>query len=63
MAEHLPRSELLGAIARIMRVTKVPLTVDIEDGYSTDPREVGAFYLFLDSNKPKQLPNRMRRST
>lgn len=32
----LPRDELLAAVRRIMRVIKVPLSVDIEDGYSDD---------------------------
>ena len=36
----LPRTELLNAIHRIARVARVPLTVDIEDGYSDDPLEV-----------------------
>ncbi|MEO7886490.1 MAG: isocitrate lyase/phosphoenolpyruvate mutase family protein, partial [Polaromonas sp.] len=37
----LPPDELLDAVARITRVLKVPLTVDMEDGYSQDPAEVG----------------------
>nr|WP_315485000.1 isocitrate lyase/phosphoenolpyruvate mutase family protein [uncultured Undibacterium sp.] len=36
----LPRQELLSAISRIMRVINIPLSVDIEDGYSTSPAEV-----------------------
>lgn len=36
----LPRAGLLGAIRRIARVARVPLSVDIEDGYSDDPAEV-----------------------
>lgn len=36
----LPREELLAAIARIMRVAKVPVTVDMEDGYSNEPAAV-----------------------
>ena len=31
-----PRDELLAAVRRIMRVIKVPLSVDMEDGYSDD---------------------------
>ncbi len=31
-----PRVELLAAVQRIMRVIKLPLSVDIEDGYSDD---------------------------
>jgi 2-methylisocitrate lyase-like PEP mutase family enzyme len=37
----LPPDELLDAVARITRVLKVPLTVDMEDGYSESPAEVG----------------------
>lgn len=37
---HLPRSETMAAISRIARVIKVPLTVDMEDGYSDDPEAV-----------------------
>ncbi|PRC94630.1 isocitrate lyase/PEP mutase family protein [Solimicrobium silvestre] len=33
----LPRQELLAAIRRIVRVLQVPLTVDLEDGYSDSP--------------------------
>lgn len=36
----LPREELLAAIERIMRVAKVPVSVDMEDGYSKDPQAV-----------------------
>ncbi|MBL8506930.1 MAG: isocitrate lyase/phosphoenolpyruvate mutase family protein [Chitinimonas sp.] len=36
----LPRHELLAAIARIQRVLTVPLSVDLEDGYSDAPNEV-----------------------
>jgi 2-methylisocitrate lyase-like PEP mutase family enzyme len=36
----LPRSELLAAIARIQRVIHIPLTVDLEDGYSEAPQAV-----------------------
>ncbi len=36
----LPRHELLSAIGRIMRVIDIPLSVDIEDGYSTSAAEV-----------------------
>jgi len=37
----LPPHELLDAVARITRVLRVPLTTDMEDGYSQDPAEVG----------------------
>ena len=36
----LPRNVLLSAVSRILRVSKLPLTVDIEDGYSRSPEEV-----------------------
>ncbi|WP_444934713.1 isocitrate lyase/PEP mutase family protein [Microbulbifer sp. JTAC008] len=36
----LPVEEHLNAIARIARVTSLPLTVDIEDGYSQNPEQV-----------------------
>ncbi|MES2938618.1 MAG: isocitrate lyase/phosphoenolpyruvate mutase family protein [Pseudomonadota bacterium] len=38
----LPRQELLGAVGRILRLARVPVTVDIEDGYSDDPADVAA---------------------
>lgn len=38
----LPRGELIAAIARIQRVIRVPLTVDLEDGYSDAPASVAA---------------------
>lgn len=43
----LPRLELLGSVERIMRVAHVPITVDIEDGYSRDPGEVAELALAL----------------
>jgi len=36
----LPPQILFAAISNILRVSKVPLTVDIEDGYSNSPNEV-----------------------
>ncbi|WP_076411924.1 isocitrate lyase/phosphoenolpyruvate mutase family protein [Shewanella sp. UCD-KL12] len=36
----LPVDALLFAVANIMRVSKLPVTVDIEDGYSDKPEEV-----------------------
>lgn len=42
----LPRQELLAAVRRIMRVLHVPLTVDVEDGYSDSPG--GAAELILE---------------
>jgi 2-methylisocitrate lyase-like PEP mutase family enzyme len=36
----LPVRELLGAVERIHRVLSVPLSVDVEDGYSDDPAAV-----------------------
>jgi 2-methylisocitrate lyase-like PEP mutase family enzyme len=38
----LPLRELLAAIARIQRVLQIPLTVDLEDGYSEEPKAVAA---------------------
>lgn len=38
----LPREELLGSLRGIVRVTSVPVTVDLEDGYSGDPQAVAA---------------------
>jgi 2-methylisocitrate lyase-like PEP mutase family enzyme len=38
----LPRNELLAAIQRIQRVLRVPLTVDLEDGYSDDAQLVAS---------------------
>jgi 2-methylisocitrate lyase-like PEP mutase family enzyme len=37
---HLPPRVLEGAVAAIRRVISVPLTVDSENGYSSDPRQV-----------------------
>jgi len=39
--DRLPRAVLAGALAEIARVVSVPLSVDIEGGYSSDPRAVG----------------------
>jgi 2-methylisocitrate lyase-like PEP mutase family enzyme len=36
----LPFDEVVAAVRRIVRVLKVPLSVDIENGYSDDPRTV-----------------------
>lgn len=36
----LPRHELLDSLRGIVRVASVPVTLDIENGYSDDPREV-----------------------
>jgi len=38
----LPRDALLAAIRRIQRVIDIPLTVDLEDGYSDAPASVAA---------------------
>ena len=38
----LPRADLLDSLQGIVRVTSVPVTVDIEDGYSDDPGDVAA---------------------
>lgn len=37
----LPQPELLSSLAAIVRVTSIPVTADIEDGYSDDPQVVG----------------------
>lgn len=37
---QLPKSELISAVKSIMRGTSLPVTVDIENGYSEDPAEV-----------------------
>lgn len=39
--DRLPRAVLANAVAEIARVVSVPLSVDIEGGYSSEPREVG----------------------
>ncbi len=41
--EHLPRAVLLETVREILRVVKVPVTVDSEEGFSSDPTEAGAF--------------------
>lgn len=38
----LPRADLLDALRGIVRVTSVPVTVDLEDGYGDDPGAVAA---------------------
>ena len=38
--EILPRDLLIDGVAAIARVTRIPLTVDVEGGYSDDPAEV-----------------------
>lgn len=43
----LPRQELIAAITRIQRVMTVPLTVDLEDGYSDSAQDVAALVLEL----------------
>lgn len=45
--ENLPVAELLAAIKRIQRVNKLPLSVDIEQGYSKDPEQVAKLVLQL----------------
>ncbi|WP_394388768.1 isocitrate lyase/PEP mutase family protein [Shewanella woodyi] len=40
--EALPLQELLDAVARIIRVSELPLSVDIEAGYSDNPSEVAS---------------------
>lgn len=40
--DHLPKEELLAAVKRILRVLNIPLSVDIETGYSNDISDVVA---------------------
>jgi 2-methylisocitrate lyase-like PEP mutase family enzyme len=46
----LPQEPLLAAVERIVRVARVPVTIDLEDGYSDDPHAVA------------QLASRVRRA-
>ncbi|MES2259750.1 MAG: isocitrate lyase/phosphoenolpyruvate mutase family protein [Pseudomonadota bacterium] len=43
----LPTELLLGTVASIARATSLPLTVDIEDGYSDDPQRVASLIAAL----------------
>lgn len=45
--DGLPADEMYSAVCRIVRVLDVPLTVDIEEGCSDDPLEVGDLILDL----------------
>lgn len=45
----LPRDILLSSISKILRVCEVPLTVDIEDGYSDSPSAVAELVADLTS--------------
>ena len=45
--QQLPVAELLAAVQRILRVISLPLTVDIEQGYSDDPMHVAKLVLQL----------------
>lgn len=45
--DHLPVANLLNTIAAIRRVIRVPLSVDIEGGYSDDPNAVAALVVQL----------------
>lgn len=45
--DHLPIANLLGTVAAIRRVIDVPLSIDIESGYSDDPQAVAALVLQL----------------
>jgi 2-methylisocitrate lyase-like PEP mutase family enzyme len=38
----LPHDELRAVVRRILRVASVPVTIDIEDGYSSDPAQAAA---------------------
>lgn len=43
----LPVFELLAAVKRLLRVSKVPLSIDIEQGYSSDPQHVAELVVQL----------------
>ena len=45
--QQLPVAELLAAVQRILRVSQVPFTVDIEQGYSDDPTQVAQLVVQL----------------
>ncbi len=45
--QQLPVAELLAAVQRILRVIQLPLTVDIEQGYSDNPIQVAELVLQL----------------
>lgn len=45
--EQVPTSELIAACARLCRVTRVPVTVDIERGFGSSTEEVRAFVSML----------------
>ncbi len=38
--QRIPRDEMLGAVARIARATRLPVSADVESGYGRTPREV-----------------------
>lgn len=44
---NLPFAEVAASVGRIVRVLKVPLSVDVEHGYSDDPRTVASHVLQL----------------
>ncbi|GCF89365.1 isocitrate lyase/PEP mutase family protein [Shewanella sp. M-Br] len=41
--QALPKAALLDVVNNILRLSRVPVTIDIESGYSQDPDEVAAF--------------------
>lgn len=45
--QQLPVAELLAAVQRILRVIQLPLTVDIEQGYSDEPTQVAELVVQL----------------
>ncbi len=45
--QQLPWAELVAAVRRLLRVARVPLSVDIEAGYDTEPEAVAARVLEL----------------
>lgn len=63
---RLPQNELLSAVERIIKVTELPVTIDIENGYSDNPVQVAELCTRLselgvvginleDGQQPEQL--------
>ncbi|MBU2098364.1 MAG: isocitrate lyase/phosphoenolpyruvate mutase family protein [Gammaproteobacteria bacterium] len=45
--EQLPVDELLAAVTRLLRVSRVPLSIDLEQGYSDNPQQVAQLVVQL----------------
>ncbi|MCL1091199.1 isocitrate lyase/phosphoenolpyruvate mutase family protein [Shewanella profunda] len=41
--QAIPKDALLRVVNQILRVSRIPVTIDVESGYSQDPNEVAAF--------------------